>query len=144
MKLTVLLADAAQEAPHGKLSALGLGWTRITAPVSGFAILGLVELDNEDLDHPRTVVLTLADADGRPIMGAPAQEMIRIEISLDAPEIPDGRDMFEPVRLQFVVPIPPGLPIPPGNYQFRAVADDLDSTTASYRFCVVQQMSSTG
>ncbi|MFD3704511.1 DUF6941 family protein [Nocardia sp. NPDC058658] len=135
--MTILLADAAQDAPNGKVSALGAGWTRITEPIRGFVILGFAELERREVDQPHKIVITLCDAVGEPFTGDLGEEVIRVEVGVDG-EHPDDLTEHESVRVQFAVQIPPGMPTPPGGYEFQAVSDDDPYSRASYRFRVME------
>ncbi|TLF72878.1 DUF6941 family protein [Nocardia cyriacigeorgica] len=130
MKLNLILADAAQEAPGGKLSALGIGWTRIKQPVPQFAVVGFAEMDPIEAEQPHSLVVVLCDSDGNPIMGGPDHELLRIDAHLQG-QLVNDLEKYEVVRLQFGIPVPPGIPLEPGGYEFRATIDgDLDSAAA--------------
>ncbi|MFD3506767.1 DUF6941 family protein [Nocardia sp. NPDC058666] len=139
MKLTILLADAAQDAPNGKISALGAGWTRISHPVRGFVVLGFAELGRDEADRPHKIVITLCDGAGNPFRGDLDEEVIRVDVGLDGGRADDLAE-YESVRIQFAVQIPAGMPTPPGGYEFQAVADNDPQSRTSYQFRVMEPL----
>lgn len=135
VNLTMLLADAAQDAPGGKVSALGIGWTRIPQPVAAFSIIGFAELTGAEAVQPHDLAITLCDLDGNPVMADADHVLIRVDVQLQG-QVADDLEEYECVRLQFAIPIPGGMPVEPGGYQFKAVIDDDPAQSATYRFRV--------
>lgn len=135
MDLTMLLADSAGDTAHGKLSALGMGWTRIPEPVPGFTIIGFAVFTPDEAAEPHKLTITLCDLEGNPVMGTPEKEMVRIDAELHG-QLADDLENYELVRIQFAVPIPGGMPVKPGGYEFQAVMDDANEPAARCRFRV--------
>lgn len=97
MKITMLLADAAQVA-EGKLNVLGGGWC-VTGPMPcPFALAGVIEVPWTETNRTHAFRFELIDLDGNPVVV----------------NTPDGE---QPVAVegQFEVGRPPG--IRPGAYQ---------------------------
>src|SRR5438105_4643774 len=67
MKLTMLLADAAQ-AVGGKLYVLGGGWSITTAPTGPSAIAVKLDIPWDEANRRHTLKFSLLDEDGRPVV----------------------------------------------------------------------------
>jgi hypothetical protein len=66
---TLLLADAAQVTPDGKLHALGIGWTHTGSPVTApSAIAFILHVPWSETNRKITWTLDLLDADGKPVI----------------------------------------------------------------------------
>ena len=138
MKLHVLLADAAQ-VESGKLSALGIGWTFIPTPAPAFSLVVLLEIEWHERAPRYQVFCQLLRGNGEPAMvHAPEGDQpfqVQFEASLDVnPAAPDGAEL----RLPMVLNFPPGLPIAPGRYRWRAGVLGFDSVVADQQFDVIE------
>ena len=137
MNITVLLADAAQSDPSGKVHALGLGWTVIDAPTTQpMAVVVLVGFENraEVADGPHEIVLRLLDADGSPFTPPDAHEPIAVRAALDMGPGPDEA-LDGPSTAPLVVSIGPGLPLEPSRrYRWEAEVDGRAEQAAGAAF----------
>jgi hypothetical protein len=113
IEATILLCDAAQADPSGKVHMLGAGWSITTSPTHPSAIAVLIKVPWDRANQKLTTALTLEDADGKPpAMAALSSEGI-IEVGR-----PPGLDPGTPIDAAFQVTIP-SLPLPPGRYTWR-------------------------
>jgi len=66
---TLLLADAAQVTPDGKLHALGIGWTHTGSPLTApSAIAFILHVPWSETNRKIKWTLDLLDADGKPVV----------------------------------------------------------------------------
>jgi hypothetical protein len=117
MDALVLVADAAQVDPAGKIHMLGGGWSVTGPAMPSHAVVVLVDIPWDLTDRPHTVVLELRDADGTvvlvPVEGGPP-EPLRIvqEVQVSRPDdLPSGVELRVPV----VVELSQGVPCVPGE-----------------------------
>lgn len=138
MKLAVYLTDSAQADERGKLFALGLGWRTCGVPVPGFAVVVLLEVDWDETNRPHQLVCELLTEDGHPVaVDTPVgQQVIRIEATAEAGR-PPGTVHGDPARVPLVFGFPPGLPLQPARYQWRASILGFDDVTESEFFTVL-------
>lgn len=137
MRLQIFLADAAQADERGKVSALGLGWRACGSPVPAFAVVLLIEIDWDETNTRHRLVCELLTQDGEPITveGPLGQQLIRFEADAEAGR-PPGAAHGEPQRVPLVFAFPPGLPLQPDRYQWRASVAGFDEATAVEPFIV--------
>lgn len=132
MRLQIFLADAAQADQHGKVSALGLGWRNCGSPVPAFAVVLLLEVDWDETNTQHKLVVELLTEDGRPVIVAAqlGQQLIRFEAMAEAGR-PPGATHGDPQRVPVVFAFPPGLPLQPGRYQWRASVENFPNATVN-------------
>jgi hypothetical protein len=126
MKVAVHVADSAQTDSHGKVHALGLGWSITSTPTSAQAVIVLIELEPNELGSHR-LSIKLFDQGGKPVIVQDAvgggQELgfageFTAEVSADAPE-------GWPGRVAIAVNVAPGIPLLPGQrYEWRVAVDE--------------------
>ena len=123
MKLTILLADAAQ-AVNGKLYILGGGWSIAGPEPTQMAIAIKVEVPWNEANQRHTLQLTLVDDDGHPVaFSAPAGTQT-VEVSLNF-EVgrPPGLKPGTPLDVPLAINLGP-LPLPPDRrYVWRCAID---------------------
>ena len=128
MKATLLLCDAAQVDPSGKVHILGAGWTVVGAgagvSLPGHAVVVLVHVPWHQTTAPHFLRLRLEDADGNPVLVGPPeapQPMVHEQtvVVRRPPGAPEGITLDVPV----VVAVGPGMPLPPGRYGWRLEID---------------------
>ena len=72
MKATLLLCDAAQVDPAGKVHILGASWTVVTVahgtPIPGHSVVAIAHVPWHETQEPHRLRLRLQDADGRPVI----------------------------------------------------------------------------
>ena len=116
MEALVLLADAAQVDPAGKIHLLGGGWAVTGPAMPPHAVVALVDVPWDLTGRPHTVTLELIDADGN-VVAVPnpdGTELVRIvqQVEVSRPDdLPSGVELRVPV----VVEIGAGLPCVPGQ-----------------------------
>jgi hypothetical protein len=119
MKVTMLLADAAQAA-EGKLNVLGGGWS-ITGPgpvPSAIAMLIEVPWDRANMRYPWQI--ELVDGDGDPVLitGPMGDQPVKVDGELEVGR-PPGVTPGTPLALPLAINLGP-LPLPPGGrYEWR-------------------------
>jgi len=114
MKVTMLLADAAQAA-EGKLNVLGGGWS-ITGPgpvPSAIAMLIEVPWDRANMRYPWQI--ELVDGDGDPVLitGPMGDQPVKVDGELEVGR-PPGVTPGTPLALPLAINLGP-LPLPPGG-----------------------------
>jgi hypothetical protein len=132
--IQLILADAAQSAPGGKVSMLGAGWSVTGTPTAPQAVVGLVKVPWDRANQQLPLHLQLVDADGHPVrLPAPdgaEDQLIEFTATLEVGR-PAGLTIGTPIDASFSVNVPP-LPLAPGRYTWRLdVAGDIRSTTFS-------------
>ena len=128
MKASLILADAAQADPRGKLHALGLGWSVTSTPTPPMGLVVLVDCPWDQTNVKHQMTIDLVDADGHPVtlqtdaFGNPLPA-VHIEADFEVgrpPGIPAGT----PQRQVLDINIGPGFPLTPGQkYEFRLSID---------------------
>jgi hypothetical protein len=134
----MLLCDAAQVDPSGKVHMLGAGWSITSSPTTPAAVAVLIKVpwDRANQKHPFS--LTLEDADGQSAPTAPSANGV-IEVGR-----PPGLDPGTPIDAAFQVTVP-SLPLPPGRYTWRLkIADQEFTTSFQVRANLPIQLSSEG
>jgi hypothetical protein len=124
MKVTILLADAAQAA-EGKLYVLGGGWS-ITGPdPSPMALAIKIEVPWDQANHPHVCRLELLDSDGQPVNAETPdgeEQPIFFEANFEVGR-PAGVKPGTPIDLPLAVNIPP-LPLEAGGrFEWRMSID---------------------
>lgn len=124
MEITALLCDAA-EVVEGKLYILGGGWNVTGTPTRPIAVAWSVAVPWTSTNVRHEWVLELVDEDGRAVRieeSGPVSIGGAFEVGRPAGAMP-GMAIHAPMTVSF-----PGLPIPPGRYEFRITVDgDPDS-----------------
>jgi hypothetical protein len=129
MKATLLLCDAAQVDPSGKVHILGAGWTVVSVaaglPLPPHTVVAIVHVPWHQTNEMHRLQLRLEDADGRPVMIGPNQDTLAplvheqfIEVNRP-PGAPEGITIDVPV----VVSVGPGMPLADGRYSWRLELD---------------------
>jgi hypothetical protein len=129
MRATLLLCDAAQVDPAGKVHILGAGWTVVSvargAPVLAHAVVAIVHVPWHETHEPHRLRLRLEDEDGRPVMIGPAPDQLAPLIHEQ--QIDVGRPPGAPEGITFDVPVVvsvgPGMPLTEGRYSWRLEID---------------------
>ncbi|HEX4018540.1 MAG TPA: hypothetical protein VHX15_17515 [Frankiaceae bacterium] len=121
IKATIILCDAAQADPSGKLHMLGAGWSVTGSPTGAAAVAVLLKIPWDLANTKLPFSLQLEDADGQPvILGGGAVDM-RSEFEVGRPP---GLDPGSPIDASFQLSVQP-MPLAPGRYQWRLqVGDD--------------------
>jgi hypothetical protein len=124
VRATLILADAAQVDPGGKVHLIGGGWSITASPLGAFSVVVLIAVDWSETNMPHVAVLRLEDADGR-VVGiqgehgvAPLSQEHRFEVGRPA-GVPEGSSVDVPVVLTFG----PGLNLATGRYLWRLEID---------------------
>lgn len=128
MKATLLLCDAAQVDPAGKVHILGAGWTVVGGgngvPLPAQAVVAMVHVPWHETVRPHFLRLRLEDADGNAVLVGPPearQPMVHEQTVVvnRPPGAPEGITLDVPV----VVSIGPGMPLAAGRYAWRLEID---------------------
>lgn len=137
MDATILLADATNPTPDGRVNALGLGWNVTTTPTGPAALVLLLDIDWHETDEPINVLIELLDADGHPVTPHPAApEPLRIQAALEVAR-PPGLPPGTPMRQSMGVNVAPGMQLQPGQaYEWRLAINGEHRMHWSARFLV--------
>jgi hypothetical protein len=123
MEAHILLADAAQRSPEGKIHALGLGWSVTTTPLPPQAVVVFMKVPWDQANEPHTAVLTLVDEDGHVVHpGGPDSPPLVISTQFETgrpPGVPKGM----PLDMALTFGIAGGMPVPAGGYVWRLEID---------------------
>ena len=123
MKVTILLADAAQAA-EGKLYILGGGWS-ITGPdPSPMALAIKIEVPWDQANTPHTCRLELLDSDGQSVEAETpeGEQPIFFEANFEVGR-PPGVKPGTPIDLPLAVNMPPVPLEAAGRYEWRLSID---------------------
>jgi hypothetical protein len=137
VRATLILSDAAQVDPGGKVHVLGGGWSITATPLSAFSVVVLIAVDWSETERPHVAVLHLEDADGRVVVvegeDGPAPLTQESEFEVGRPDgLPPGSSVDVPIVLSFG----PGLALDPGRYLWRLEVDGYTTETWSLPFFV--------
>lgn len=136
MKLTLMLADAAELDQRGRVHALGLHWTNTQTPTPAMTIVATVEFEREHLPAKLAVHVELHGHDEKPTkirVGQAVQESLVMDGIAQVTDT-SGVQRGEPVLASFVMNIGPGIELDPGLYSFfMTVTRESDSASVSAR-----------
>jgi hypothetical protein len=127
MKATLILADSTSGDPGGKLHALGLGWNSTTTPQPPFGIAVIIDCAWDQTNAQHHMVIELVDADGQVVsvqqgpLGDPIPA-VRIEADFEIGR-PPGHPHGSPIRQLIPINSTGGLPLAPGQYEFKLTID---------------------
>jgi hypothetical protein len=124
MDAQLLLADAAQTSPDGKVHALGLGWSTTVTPLPPQAIIVLVKVPWDVTNVTHTAVIELLGSDGEAVLlpGPEGLQPLRIEADFETGR-PPGLPRGTPIDLPLTFGVSPGMPLPPGRYVWQLSID---------------------
>jgi len=112
---TLLLCDAAQVTPDGKLHALGIGWTHTASPVTApSAVAFILHVPWGETNRKIKWTLDLLDADGKPVVlqtGPESATAIRMEQEIEVGR-PPGTKPGSSINAPFAMMISP-MPLGP-------------------------------
>jgi len=120
----LILCDAAQGEPSGKVHMLGAGWSMTRSPTS-HAVAVLLKIPWDRANERITLTMKLLDADGRPAQIVTNNGLVpamqaegKVEVGRPAGVAPGSL-----LDAAFVLNVPP-LPLQPGRYEWRLEIDD--------------------
>lgn len=122
----IILCDAAQSDPSGKLHMLGAGWSITSSPTAPQAVAVLIKVPWDRANQPMPLSLQLLDGDGHPVLlpSPLGQTPVLVESSLEVgrpPGVPPG----SPIDASFALNVQP-MPLGPGRYQWRLTLAESD------------------
>ena len=141
MKATLLLCDAAQVDPAGKVHILGAGWTVVGVGgnpqgrdgnnesdpgpgLPGQAVVAMLHVPWHETIEPHFLRLRLEDADGNAVMvGPPGDQRAMVHDQPFTARRPTGAPEGITIDVPVVVSIGPGMPLEPGRYAWRLEID---------------------
>ncbi|WP_433568137.1 hypothetical protein ACQP1O_43055 (plasmid) [Nocardia sp. CA-151230] len=86
MKLTVLIADAAQVDLAGKVHALGMGWDKTTTPTPPMTLIIFVDFEESPPTAPLTLDVLCLGPDGEVVKAGPDKREIKFRGHLQGDE----------------------------------------------------------
>ncbi|MGH8891355.1 MAG: hypothetical protein ACRDV3_16530 [Acidothermaceae bacterium] len=145
MKATLLLCDAAQVDPAGKVHILGAGWTVVGVGgdpsgsddgpeaggvppglpgLPGQAVVAMLHVPWHETIESHFLRLRLEDADGNAVMvGPPGEQRAMVHDQPFSARRPAGAPEGITIDVPVVVSIGPGMPLKPGRYAWRLEID---------------------
>jgi hypothetical protein len=118
IEVQLILCDAAQADPSGKVHMLGAGWSITSTPTS-HAVALLIKVPWDRANEPLRLRLDLLDADGHPVQFPTPDGFARITnegvIEVGRPAGVAAGSMLD---ASFALNVPP-LPLKPGRYVWR-------------------------
>ncbi len=115
----MILCDAAQSDPAGKLHMLGAGWSVTGTPTAPQAVAVLIKVPWDRANQALPMRLQLLDADGHavllssPVGQSPLSVQSTVEVGRP-PGLPPGSS----IDASFALNVQP-LPLQPGRYEWR-------------------------
>lgn len=129
LDVQVILCDAAQADPAGKVHMLGAGWSVTRSPTS-HAVAVLIKVPWDRANQPLPLTLELVNADGRPVE-LPTEDGtagIRAEGTIEVGR-PPGTEAGSPLDAAFALNVPP-LPLQAGRYTWRLTLAEYENTVS--------------
>lgn len=121
MEAHVLLADFAQTDSAGKVNALGLGWSVTTTPTPHHAVVVVLRVGWEEANVRHHLTLRLLTADGLNAVEVPTpfgNQPLMVEVDFEVGR-PPGLAAGSSIDHSLAINLSPGLPLPPGRYEWR-------------------------
>jgi hypothetical protein len=120
----IILCDAAQADPTGKIHMLGAGWSVTTTPTSPQAVAVMLKVPWDRTNEQIHVILRLLDGDGHPVLLPTPQgdQAVRVESDVEVGR-PAGAAHGSHMPAAFAVTIAP-MPLAPGRYVWQIQAGD--------------------
>ncbi|MBF6363190.1 hypothetical protein IU447_24035 [Nocardia farcinica] len=139
MKLIAMLADAAQVDSLGKVHILGLGWSSTSTPTSPQAVIIVADLTPEEAQwsNQRTITVRLCGESGEVVQiprPTSPETTTTVDLRVELDLMPD--DDAHVHRLSVAANIGPGIPIPPGRYQWVVTVEGEGGVSESVPFTV--------
>jgi hypothetical protein len=137
VKVKLLLADAAEAAGSGKVSALGLGWSAISLPMTPTALVLFIDLQQgEFARHEFRIWLSLLGQDDAVSVGEEDSDAtLEFRGAFEAEALKDAGENA-PGRVSLALNVAP-LPLSPGHaYEWRAEIDGIQNDDWSAPFFV--------
>jgi hypothetical protein len=115
IKATIILCDAAQADPSGKLHMLGAGWSVTGTPTAAAAVAVLLKIPWDLANQKLPFSLLLEDADGQAVVLGGASVDMESEFEVGRPP---GLEPGSPIDASFQLSVQSML-LAPGRYQWR-------------------------
>jgi hypothetical protein len=122
----LILCDAAQADPRGKIHMLGAGWSVVPSPTPPHAVAVLIQIPWDRTNQKLPMRLALVDTDGNDVMLDGPDGPVSVEFVGDVeagrpPGIPSGSAIHNATAMT----VPP-LPLKPGRYGWRLKIAELE------------------
>ncbi len=118
LQVQLILCDAAQADPAGKVHMLGAGWSTTTSPTS-HAVAVLIKVPWDRANQGLPMKLSLLDSDGHPVEFPTPDGPVKVE-NEGVIEVgrPPGLAAGSLLDAAFALNLP-ALPLRPGRYEWR-------------------------
>lgn len=128
----LILCDAAQAAPDGKLHMLGAGWSLTGTPTAPMALAVLIKVPWDRANQKIKMRFSLLDSDGQPVL---VQTPVGPQGISSEGEIEVGRPAGlahgSPIDASFALNVSP-IPLQPGRYEWRMDLGEDDQFHAAF------------
>jgi hypothetical protein len=126
----LILCDAAQADPNGKIHMLGAGWSRTSSPTAPSAVAVLIKVPWDRANQEIALHLHLLSTEGKPVtVETPSgRQELSAEGNIEVGQ-PAGMEPGSDIDAAFVLNVP-ALPLTPGRYQWRLDIEDNVYTTS--------------
>lgn len=117
----MLLADFAQTDSAGKVNALGLGWSVTSTPTPNHAVVVILRVGWDEANVQHHLTLQLLTADGQNAVEVPTpfgSQPLMVEVDFEVGR-PPGMAAGSSIDHSLAINLSPGLPLPPGRYDWR-------------------------
>lgn len=128
----MILCDAAQSAPDGKLHILGAGWSQTGSPTAPMALAVMVKVPWDRANQKIKMAFSLLDADGSPVvLPTPlGPKTLGSEAEMEVGR-PAGLPHGSSIDASFALNVG-SLPLQPGRYEWRLLIGGDDKVQAPF------------
>ncbi|HEX6871125.1 MAG TPA: hypothetical protein VF163_08505 [Micromonosporaceae bacterium] len=129
LDVQLILCDAAQADPSGKVHMLGAGWS-VTRSPTGHAVAVLIKVPWDRANERLPLRLDLVDADGQPVQLPTADGSVGVRADgLIEVGRPPGMEPGSPLDAAFALNVP-SLPLAPGRYSWRLSLAEFEASVS--------------
>lgn len=134
MRATVFTADFAQADDHGKVNAVGLGWSVVSTPLPIHSVVVLFHVDWHETNEKHAFKVELLDEDGEVVRldseDGQARPVVEVQGEFEQGR-PPGLVKGTPLVQPFAFTLPAGMPLEPGRrYEYKVTTGTVEASAA--------------